>query len=52
MARTGPCIVESIVIERLRVGGDLHRRAAQEARRRGVALNELVIRALRRELHV
>jgi len=36
----------------VRVGGDLHRRAAQEARRRGVALNELVIRALRRELHV
>lgn len=35
----------------VRVGGDLHRKAAYEARRRGVALNELLIQALRHELH-
>jgi predicted HicB family RNase H-like nuclease len=34
----------------VRVGGDLHRQAVYEARRRGVALNELVIQALKNEL--
>ncbi|WP_066458693.1 type II toxin-antitoxin system HicB family antitoxin [Castellaniella caeni] len=34
----------------VRVGGDLHQKAAYEARRRGVALNEFVIQALKNEL--
>lgn len=35
----------------VRVGSELHQKAAYEARRRGVALNELIIQALKNELH-
>ncbi len=36
----------------VRVGRDLHQKAAYEARRRGVALNELIIQALKNEMRV
>lgn len=35
----------------VRIGGDLHRQAAYEAKRRGVALNEFVLQAIKSELH-
>jgi predicted HicB family RNase H-like nuclease len=35
----------------VRIGGDLHKQAAYEAKRRGVALNEFVIQAIRHALH-
>ncbi|CAM5205895.1 hypothetical protein CDEF62S_00168 [Castellaniella defragrans] len=36
----------------VRVGRDLHRQAAYEAKRSGIALNEFVVQAIKNQLHV